>query len=79
MKTHPDWTLEIVGEGPEEALYRSLINEYELEKNNGAASFYERGAGILCTFQYVCAEFPLGGIRPGDDRGYGARVTCYRI
>ena len=33
MKTHPDWTLEIVGEGPEEALYRSLINEYELEKN----------------------------------------------
>lgn len=33
VKTHPDWTLEIVGEGPEEALYRSLINEYELEKN----------------------------------------------
>ena len=33
MKTHPDWTLEIVGEGPEEALYRSLINEYELEKS----------------------------------------------
>lgn len=22
VKTHPDWTLEIVGEGPEEALYR---------------------------------------------------------
>ena len=35
--------------------------------------------GVLCTFQYVCAEFPLGGIRPGDDRGYGARVTCYCI
>lgn len=33
VKTHPDWTLEIVGEGPEEALYRSLINEYELEKS----------------------------------------------
>lgn len=79
VKTHPDWTLEIVGEGPEEALYRSLINEYELEKRHRAASFHERGAGVLCTFQYVCAEFPLGGIRPGDDRGYGARVTCYCI
>lgn len=33
VKTHPNWTLEIVGEGPEEQLYRSLINGYKLEKN----------------------------------------------
>ena len=33
VKTHPEWTLEIVGEGPEEQLYRSLINKYKLEEN----------------------------------------------
>ena len=33
VKTHPDWTLEIIGEGPEEQLYRSLINGYKLEEN----------------------------------------------
>ena len=72
MKTHPDWTLEIVGEGPEEALYRSLINEYELEKEHRAASFHERGAGVYAhSSMYVLSS--VGGIRPGDDRGYGAR------
>lgn len=33
VKKHPGWTLEIVGEGPEEQLYRSLINDYKLEEN----------------------------------------------
>lgn len=30
-RTNPDWKLDIVGEGPEEELYRSLIAEYKLE------------------------------------------------
>lgn len=33
VKTHQDWTLEIVGEGPEEQLYRSLIHDYKLEES----------------------------------------------
>lgn len=31
-KSHTDWVLDIVGEGPEESLYRSLITEYGLEE-----------------------------------------------
>lgn len=31
-KDNSDWTLEIVGEGPEESLYRQLITKYELEE-----------------------------------------------
>lgn len=30
-RNNSDWTLEIVGEGPEESMYRSLISEYGLE------------------------------------------------
>ena len=30
-KNNSDWTLEIVGEGPEESLYRGLIAKYQLE------------------------------------------------
>ena len=30
-KAHPDWKLDIVGEGPEETLYRQLISKHQLE------------------------------------------------
>lgn len=33
VKTHPKWKLEIIGEGPEEQFYRSLIKEYNLESS----------------------------------------------
>ncbi len=46
-KNNKDWQLDIVGEGPEEELYRELINEYNLEKRitihpftNNIQSFY---------------------------------------
>ena len=46
-KNNKDWQLDIVGEGPEEELYRELINEYNLEERitihpftNNIQSFY---------------------------------------
>ena len=54
VKTHPDWTLEIVGEGPEEALYRSLINEYELEKNMALHPLRKRCRNIMHIPVYMC-------------------------
>ena len=76
VKTHPDWTLEIVGEGPEEALYRSLINEYELEKSIALHPFTKEVQEYYAhSSMYVLV--PKREDWPRDDRGYGARVTCY--
>ena len=67
-----------MGEGPEEALYRSLINEYELEKNMALHPFTKEVQEYYAHSSiYVLSSRWRDSA--GDDRGYGARVTCYRI
>lgn len=55
-----EWTLDIVGEGEEEDLIRSLIAKHGLESRVKIHPFTEGHPKVLCRCQRLCAEFPLG-------------------